>query len=38
LLADDDELPVEALPPALTGDELARRAGIVSERSTRRTA
>ena len=38
LLADDDDLLVEALPPAVTGDELARRAGIAGENPARRTA
>lgn len=38
LLADDESLPIEALPPAVSGDELVRRAQTAGEGSARRTA
>ena len=38
LIPDDPDLPVEAHPPAVTGDELARLAGIADVSPTRRTA
>jgi hypothetical protein len=38
LIPDDPDLPVEAHPPAVTGDELSRRAGVADVSPTRRTA
>lgn len=38
LLADDELLPIEALAPAVSGDELVRRAQTAGERSARRMA
>ena len=38
LMFDDPALAVEDLPKAISGDELARRANIVAESPTRRTA
>ena len=38
LMAEDESLDVEALPPAITGEELARRAQSEDAGPTRRTA
>jgi hypothetical protein len=38
LLVDDPALADEDLPPGVTGEELARRAGAADPNSTRRTA
>jgi hypothetical protein len=38
LIFDDPSLADEELPPAVTGDDLARRAGVTSGGSVRRTA
>jgi hypothetical protein len=38
LLFEDESQPVEALPPALTGAELARRAQAAGDDRARRTA
>jgi hypothetical protein len=38
LMFDDPAVTDEDVPLAITGDELARRAGIVTESPTRRTA
>jgi len=38
LIFDDPALDVEDLPPAVTGDELARRAGLNGSDPIRRTA
>jgi hypothetical protein len=38
LIFDDPSVPVEELPPALTGDDLARRADAVGSQDARRTA
>jgi hypothetical protein len=38
MLTDDEALVDEDLSPAVSGDELARKAGIVSESTARRTA
>jgi len=38
LLAEDETVPDEELPPGITGDELARRAGASGDGPVRRTA
>ena len=38
LLAEDDSVPVEDLPPGVTGEELARRAEAAGPNPVRRTA
>ena len=38
LLADDESLSVYSLPPAVSGDELARKADLTGEGPSRRTA
>jgi hypothetical protein len=38
LLAEDESRPLDALPPTLSGDDLARRAEATDEGRTRRTA
>ncbi|MGE3269075.1 MAG: hypothetical protein AB7P40_10030 [Chloroflexota bacterium] len=38
LVFDDPALPVEDLPPALTGDDLAQRAAVSAGQDARRTA
>ncbi|MGE3908544.1 MAG: hypothetical protein AB7K36_04295 [Chloroflexota bacterium] len=38
LIFDDPALPVEDLPPALTGDDLAQRAAVSAGQDARRTA
>ena len=38
LIFDDPSVPVEQLPPAITGDDLARRVAALETRDARRTA
>jgi len=38
LLADDESLTADSLPPAVSGDDLARKAGLADTDPSRRTA
>ena len=38
LMVEDEAVPSENLPPGVTGDELARRAGLTDSDQIRRTA
>jgi hypothetical protein len=38
LMVENESVPTEDLPPGVTGEELARRAGLTSPDQTRRTA
>ena len=38
LIVDDESLEIDDLPPAITGDELARRVALLDSPASRRTA
>lgn len=38
LMVEDEAMPTESLPPGVTGDDLAKRAGLTDSNEIRRTA